>query len=74
MTKKTPAEVLAQIDALMRYAPDLFDEAVRKAADKIGKGEVEPSTLEMLLGPQKPLYPIQVVADEVEPPPQEKPT
>lgn len=74
MTKKTPAELLAQMDALMRYAPDLFDEGVRKAADKVGRDEVDLATLELLLGPQKPLYPIQVVADEVETPPPKTPT
>lgn len=49
MTKKTTAELLAQMDALMRYAPDLFDDAVQRAADKISKNEVDPVTLKHLL-------------------------
>ena len=49
--KKTRLELLAEFSARMQLTPDLFDEACRKAADKIH--ELDPDKLAALLGPTR---------------------
>lgn len=47
--KKTRLELLAEFSARMQLTPDLFDEACRRAAEKIP--DLDPDKLAVLAGP-----------------------
>lgn len=49
--KKTRLELLAEFSARMRLTPDLFDEACRRAADRVH--ELDAEKLAILLGPRR---------------------
>lgn len=57
-TPKSRAQLLAEMAAKMKYTPDLFDEACKRAAERID--ELDEATLAKLAGPVKRFTPEQI--------------
>lgn len=49
--KKTRAQLLAEIAARMKYTPDLFDKACKRAAENVDK--LDPAALTLLVRPKR---------------------
>lgn len=57
-SRESRAQLLARMAAKMKYTPDLFDEACKRAAEHIG--ELDEKTLATLAGPIKRYTPEQI--------------
>jgi len=50
-SRESRAQLLARMAAKMKYTPDLFDEACKRAAERVG--DLDEATLAQLAGPKR---------------------